>query len=318
MTEQILEEETIDRRKNGNMKKEPRKRKKRRPLAETVFLIVCLAYPLIQLAVFYFYVNLESFTLAFRKVDADLNFQWVGFDNFKQVFSDFFSKDSVLGLAFWNSIKLWGLTFVISTPLTMLFAFVIYKQYRGSKIFRGLVMLPSIISGMLLGLIFKKFVVSLPGDNFPAFLSDSGWIFPTIVFYCVWTGFAGGMIVYPNMMNGIDPSIRESAILEGCSALEELWYIVLPMILPTFTTYTVTSIAGLFTTAGPVFLLWAYDAPNEAFNMGYFIFAQSTRQGAATWYGYISALGLILSAISIPLTFGVKAILEKADPMNEK
>ena len=54
MTEQILEEETIDRRKNGNMKKEPRKRKKRRPLAETVFLIVCLAYPLIQLAVFYF------------------------------------------------------------------------------------------------------------------------------------------------------------------------------------------------------------------------------------------------------------------------
>ena len=74
-------------------------------------------------------------------------------------------------------------------------------------------MLPSIISGMLLGLIFKKFVVSLPGDNLPAFLSDSGWIFPTIVFYCVWTGFAGGMIVYPNMMNGIDPSIRERIYL---------------------------------------------------------------------------------------------------------
>ena len=42
-----------------------------------VFIGALLAWPLIQLAIFYFYVNFESFFLAFRSVDTELNTIWV-------------------------------------------------------------------------------------------------------------------------------------------------------------------------------------------------------------------------------------------------
>lgn len=52
-------------------------------------------------------------------------------------------------------------------------------------------------------------------------------------------------------------------------------------------------------------------------NLNYWIFTKSTQENAALEYGYNSALSLLLTLITIPVTFGVKAIMEKADPMND-
>lgn len=57
--------------------------------------------------------------------------------------------------------------------------------------------------------------------------------------------------------------------------------------------------------------------PTEVMNLNYWIFTKSTQENAALEYGYNSALSLLLTLITIPVTFGVKAIMEKADPMND-
>ncbi len=291
--------------------------KHRYPVRRGLFIGALLAWPLIQLAIFYFYVNFESFLLAFQSVDTELNTVWAGFSNFATVWKDIMKPGSVILLGLRNGIILWVAQFLIHTPSSLLFAFMIYKKYRGTNLFRVLVLLPSIISSMLVALMFKMFIINLPKliHSMPDIYNDRPFF--TCLFYSVWMGLAGNVIVYPNVMNSTDPSIRESARLEGASSLQEFWYIVLPLVMPTFTTYTVTSVATLFMGSGPQFLFWGYNAPDEVMNLNYWIFTKSTQENAALDYGYNSALSLLLTLITIPVTFGVKAIMEKADPMND-
>lgn len=298
-------------------------RKKKTDWKKGLFLLSLLAYPLLQFLIFYVIVNVQSILLAFQTLDKNLDWTWNGLNNFTAVWNDFIEKDSLLQTSFFNSIRNYLIGIVLSYPLTILFSYVVYRGYRGVKVFRIVVMIPSIVSGMIMGLVFKKFVYAMPnmmekmfGLAIPDLMRDPDTVYGVSLFYSLWTGFAGAMLIYPNTMNGIDREIIESARLDGCTSLQELWHIIIPMIFPTITTYLVTGISGFLSNAGPVFLIWNYDGPSAVYNVGYFIFRKIMYDGSV-WYGYISALGLLCTFISIPITFGVKAFLERMDPTND-
>ncbi|MBQ3493260.1 MAG: sugar ABC transporter permease [Clostridia bacterium] len=302
--------------------------KKKFPWKERIFIWALLAYPLIQLAIFYFYVNISAFTLAFKELNVDMSYKWVGFDNFVKVWADFVAPNSQLMTAFFNSIIKWLISFTIRTPMVFLLSYYVYKRMPGALFFRIVAMLPTIISSFVISLIFKSFMSNLPkllatyGVQMPNVMAieNSQYHFGVSVIYAIWLSWNTAAIVYPNRMNSIDGSLIESAQLEGCSLLQELWYIIIPMLIPTFTTYTVLGVSGIFSDSGPLFALWSYRVAPEASNIGYFIFNKTTNTGGGDptlWYSYVAALGLMTSVISVPLTFGVKKILEKADPMND-
>lgn len=298
--------------------------KKRFPWGERIFIWAMLAYPLIQLAIFYFYVNFSSFTLAFKDLQSDMSYKWVGFSKFAEVWTDFFKADSLLMRSFWNSLLRFAVSFTIRTPLVFLFAFYVFKRFPGAALFRIVAMLPTIISSVIVGLVFKEFMEALPqfflsiGIKIPDLMNDPSTVFWVATFYGMWLSFNTAAIVYPNRMNSVDGALIESAQLEGCSTLQELWYILIPLVFPTFTTYTVLAFSGLFTESGAVFTLYGYNALPETYNLGYYIFVKTTSGANKTsWYSYVAALGLMLSCLSIPITFGVKKLLEKVDPMND-
>lgn len=293
--------------------------KKKKTIGEVIFIVSLLIFPLIQLAIWYFYLNFESVLQAFKTVHTDLSYEWVGFLNFKSVWSDFTEKGSLLYVGFWNNWKMYIVSWILSTPTSFLFAYIIFKKYPMSGAYRLLVMVPSILSSILTGLIFRKFMFNLPklgmGGELPDFLGEEKYRFWTVVIYSVVNGFSTSSVIYPNVMNDIDAEILESAQLEGVSALEEFWYIIFPYCIPTFTTFTIGNIPGLFG-AGPLFSFWGYNAPSDVYTVGYHIFKQ-TMNGGAAWYGYTSALNMMIMVITIPMTFGAKTLLEKVDPLND-
>lgn len=296
---------------------------KRRKWREYGFAYLVLAYPLALFIVFYLVVNFNSFLLAFQRLDVDYNYIWNGWGNFRAVWADLVSPENkMLSLSFLNSFLRFILITAIGMPFNILFGYMIYRKMRGTGIFRLIVMLPSIISGMLMALMFQKLMYSLPsmlktiGWNFPKMMSDDKYVFATTVFYSLWTGFGSSVIMYPNIMAGIDTEIIESAKIDGCSPLEELWYIIIPLIMPTITTFMVTGVAGIFNDMGPNYIFWDTTAPARASNIGYLIYAKVLADGPVQ-YGYTAALGLICTLIAFPLTMLTKFLMEKADPLNE-
>lgn len=299
------------------------RRKKKEWTIETIFLLAIVGYQIVNFFVFFVGLNFNSILLTFQAIDnKTYEVTWVGFQNY----IDFFRTFATSGNEYLNALKgslLHYLTSFITFPLGICMAFYVYKRAFGTKAFRCIVMLPNILSGMLTGLMFQRFIYELPVlmkafgfENFPALMTDPKWTFFTTIYYGIWSGFAGAVIYYGNAMIGINDEIVESAQLDGISYIKELIYITFPLIMPTIATFQITNFAGILTEQGPLYLFWGYNAPRETYRWGYLIFQTTMKKGQSR-YPMVATIGLISTLVWFPLTMLVRKLFDKLDPMSD-
>ena len=285
---------------------------------DLVFYIAMFAFPVIQFCVFYIAVNFNSILLAFQNVDI-LSGQvtWAKFNNFKQVISDMLNMYTVK-VATKNSIIVYILTVLISTPLNLLFSFYLYKKNFGSGLFRIFLFLPSIVSSIVMVLMYQFFVEAavptiyneLTGKYMAGLMENMDTRFGVVMFYNIFTGFGVTVLMYSDSMNAISPEVVESGKLDGAVGLKEFWYITLPSIWPTFTTFFVVGIAGLFTNQFNLYSFFSGYAAAEVSTLGYWMYVKTLNAaGSRADLSYLSALGLILTVITVPLVFGLRKVL---------
>ena len=205
-----------------------------------LFFYICLVLiPSIQFAIFYVYVNLNSFILAFQKYvpnEGKLGFTIVsaGLENFKEAFSILIGKPYLLG----NS-ALWFLCKVgVGITLALFFSFYIYKKGPLSGAFRVFLFMPQIISGVVFTLLFRyivtdvyiKLMTDLGQSNVLGLLDNPATKKGTIIFYNLWMGFGINVLLFSGGMSAIDESMVESAQLDGVNFIQEFIYISVPMI----------------------------------------------------------------------------------------
>ncbi len=304
----------------------PPKKKKSNKWKDAPFIISFLAYPLLLFVVFYVYVNFSSILLAFKKYDFDGSYTWVGFENF-QKFIDYISgSHGRWTIAFQNSLKMYIICLVCTLPLYILLSYILFKKCFGHGVWRSLVMIPQIISGFVMCLIFKRFIESAVPDflmteygiEMPNILREGKYTFGTTIFYQCWLSFSTSLIVYPNAMNEIDDGIIEACHLDGVGNMfQELWYIIIPLIFPTISTFIITGFAAIFTNAGALPTFFMYSAPDESVNMGYLYWAEIANSSNYVGYPMLSAGGLLMTAIVAPLTLLIRHFLDKVDPQSD-
>ncbi len=298
-------------------------------LKSNLFVYSLIGYPLILFIIFYVIVNFNSIILAFQTIDGTGK-HFAGFDNFKLFWSEMTGQGNLLAYSFLNSIKMYLINLVICMPLYIIFSYLLFKKCPGHKIISFLIMIPTIMSGLVISLIFVNFI----GTNGPLTeicrifgINEGKWLnllyseefaFGTTIFYSIWLSFAMSLMVYPTSMRGIDPAIFESAQIDGVSnMIQELRYIILPLIYPTLTTFLITGFASIFSNAGPLMEFYYTDAPDYVSNMGYYFSKMVLVDATEFNYPKYAAGGLVLTIIIAPLTLLLKSVLEKFDYTRE-
>ena len=124
-----------------------------------IFILAMIIVPLINFLLFYLYVNIDSILLAFRQEKGgELFFTW---DNFKMMFQEFsggINSDKSILLALKNTMVFFSTSLLVILPLTVFVAYFIYKKIPGYKFFRVVFFLPSIISSVVLTMLFANIV----------------------------------------------------------------------------------------------------------------------------------------------------------------
>lgn len=290
------------------------KRKKKHNYKRTIFIILMLAIPVTHFALFWVYVNFNSILMAFQIRDG-YGIHW-GFDNFARFFHEVKISELDLGIAIKNTLLLFLVGTVIGMPVTLLLSYFLFKKIKGYKVFRVVFFLPSIISAAVLVAMFKYlFRMDGPVNNLLSMFFgktiDNEWLVDdklamgTILFYCFWTGFGGGLVLFTGAMHRIPEEVLEYCVLDGVSPVRELFQIIVPMIWPTISTQLVFAFAGLFVNAGPILLFT--EGQYKTMTIGYFIL-QEVRNGS---YEYPSAIGLLFSVLGFPLVIFVKWICSR-------
>lgn len=294
---------------------------KRKRIGETIFYWAVLAIPLIQFAIMYVAVNIDSILFAFQSYyrnpqTAEVTVDWVGFDNFK-LFIQEITSNQLMIQRLKNSLIVYAVALFVGTVLAILFAYYIYKGYAGSGAFRVILMLPSILSSVVLVLIFKFMVqYAFPamfgiGDLLGGSATSKFW---TVVIYNTFMGFGSGMLMYSNAMGRIPDSLTEYAKLEGCSPVREFFSITLPLIYPTVQTFLIIGLAGIFTDQANLFTFFSESAPQQTQTIGYYLYnTVFTQRSDMTSYPYAAAAGLTLTAVTIPIVMIARFLLNKLD-----
>lgn len=283
-----------------------------------------LVYPVVLFLIFYVYVNLNSFVLAFQSITLEGKRTWVGFRNFA-AFIDGLRHSGLIRISFFNSIKVYFINLIICMPLYIAFSWLLFKKIFGHTVIRVIIMMPSIISSFVFCLVFRSFagaplqemMQELGAKNFPNLVDDSNYAFGTTIFYQIWISFSTSLIVYPNAMRGIDPALFESGRIDGMSTMwQELRYIILPLMFPTISTFLIVGFSGIFSGAGPLVAFYMYSAPAQAYTMGYYMLVETlAKAGNPTGYPQIAAGGLMLTMVVAPLTLLLRRVLDKISPV---
>lgn len=304
-----------------------------------IFVASVLAYPLILFAVFWVGININSFLLAFQSIRIVFPdgkaVDWVLFDNFKLFINSLISSGDLISVSFVNSVIMYAVNLVICMPLYIIFSYLLYKKCFLNRTIRVIVMLPQIISGFVICLLFKKIVDvnGLVHSVFALFKGGATYINPllnpkinfgVILFFMIWVSFSTSLIVYPNAMKEIPEEIIESAAIDGVRGMrQELRYIILPLIYPTLSTFLILGFAGILSATGPLVEFYYSSAPPEVYTMGYYythktIFASATGAYASELaYPMLAAGGLLMTLAVAPLTHLLKALLNKFSPVSE-
>lgn len=290
--------------------------------ADLVFYSCLFIFPLLQFFVFYIVVNVNSFTLAFKSYDV-LGGSYVGaeWSNFARVWKEL-TDTSLLLTAIKNSVVVWLFSTVFGTVFAIFFSYYIYKKRFLGRTFRFVLFLPTILPAILLVIMFKFFVneaipvlwETLTGEKIQAILSIPVVRFVTIVFYTIWIGFGAQVLLYNGTMDQISPSVIEASEIDGATSFKEFFNIVLPEVLPTIGTFLIAGVATIFTNQANLFSFYGTSVQPDDYTIGYYLFyLVNNSDFGVQEYPYASALGLCCTALALPLTYGIRKLMQKIE-----
>lgn len=301
------------------------KKRTRAAKGDMLFYVLMMAWPILQFCVFYIAVKFNSILYSFQRYDKlSRTFTWT-LDYVKSAL-----KMMTTGPALVETMKMTLLFFLlftgINTPLGLLFSYYISKKQFAFGFFRVFLFLPSIICSVIMVLIYGNFVdVALPeivrvltGKTVGGLMSTKSTRFFAVMFYNLLVGFGVNVLMYSNAMSAISEEVVEAAHLDGATGLKEFWFITLPSIYPTLVTFLITALAGMFLNQ---YNLYSFFGSGEHFGLqtyGLYFYVQTlAADGSRAEYSQISAIGLWLTFIALPLTYGVKFMLEKLGPSED-
>lgn len=295
---------------------------------DNIFYALLVAWPIIHFCIFYIGINFNSFLLSFQEITLDLNaggyVKTFSLGTFPVVWELITSTRMIKAAGL--SILSYLIAQVINLPLGLFFSYYISKRFAGAGFFRIVLFLPSILSGLVMVTMYQYFLDwSLPqiieditGQKgvLPLMSREPIIQYAVIMFYNLWMGFGTGVLMYSNAMAGISPDIYDAASLDGAEGLKEFWHISLPLIFSTLSVFVITGITTIFTNQNSLYTFYGASAPFETF--GYYVFTETKEAaGNMTVYPKLACFGLIMSFVCIPLTFGVRALLEKFGPSED-
>jgi multiple sugar transport system permease protein len=148
---------------------------------------------------------------------------------------------------FWPAVRhnlIWLLVFmVIAAPLGMLFAVLIDRGLRGSRIYQSVLFLPVMLSLALIGIIWELIYSNNYGlintvighnknSNLIDWLGDPKLNLWAILVEAVWRQSGYVMVLYLAGLKAVDPSLREAAVIDGANAWQTFWRVTFPTMRP--------------------------------------------------------------------------------------
>ena len=299
--------------------------KRKKDLRDGLFFAVMMAIPTVQFIIFYVIKNFSAVLMAFQVFDPKTGGVTYTFENFTNFFYEWKTTDSFQTMTL-NSLTFSVFSVVVAPIICIMFSLYVYRKELWSGAFKVLLFIPSIVSSIVIvrvhtavfdGMIPEIWKI-ITGDSIKGLLANLETRKGTIIFSCLWGGFGPSMLIYVGAMSAIDESISEAAKLDGAGFLRESLHITLPLVYPTIVVQFIAGLAGIFVNQMNLYSFYGDTAHRSISTVGYWLYNMVQRaKGNYYEYPYISAVGMLCTLIIVPITLGMRYVLNKVGPKTE-
>lgn len=210
-------------------------------LPAVILFLLFVVYPILQ-SVYYSLFNWKGFGPAE---------DFVGLANFQNII-----KDRVFLIALRNGLLIIALSLFIQLPLSLLLAVLVGRDLPGRTFFRAVFFLPYVLSEVIAALMWlfilnpdpdrgfiNAVIVALGGQPL-AWLGNPDLVLIAIFAALTWKYFGYHMLLFMTGLQNIPSEIEEAGRVDGANAIQNFFYITLPLLSSTIRTSVYISVLG--------------------------------------------------------------------------
>lgn len=255
------------------------------------------------ISLFYFYPMIQAFVLSFKS-GMGSSLQFIGLDNYIRLFND-----PVAMIAIRNTF----IYLIFQVPLMIIIALFFSVLLNNPKLkfkgfFRTAIFLPSVISLVAYSVIFKylfsndglvnDFLLSLSIISEPInWLMDPFWAKVVIILAITWRWTGYNMIFYLSGLQNVDNSVYEAARIDGANAVQQFFFITIPMLKPIILFTAITSTIGTLQLFDEPMNITMGGPGNETMTISQYIYNLSFEYTPD--FGYAAAVSFIIVILTV-------------------
>lgn len=222
------------------------------------FLYLILAPALILVLVFC-YLPMFGLVIAFQDYDIIGGItasKFVGLENFVKIFTMPKFTKAIINTVKYSSVQLFlGLPF----PIILALLFNELRMLRFKRVVQTVSYLPYFLSwisvvGMFSAFFaldgtYNTFMATIVGESYEAknILTDADNFLGILFWTNIWKNIGWNSIIFLAAITGIDPTLYEAAMVDGCNRFKQVLYITIPCLLPTIAIIFIMNTASLVT-----------------------------------------------------------------------
>ncbi|MBY0148866.1 carbohydrate ABC transporter permease [Neobacillus niacini] len=276
-------------------------------------LIIGLLPAFLIYTVFAIYPIIQSFYYSFMEWDGFSEMEFIGLQNFGNLFQD---------ELFWNSVG--NNIFVViasvfgQIPIALFIALLLNRKIKGLKIFRTIGFLPVVLSTVVISLTWSLIyntkdgmineILRAVGLDFLAqnWLGDTKWSMVAVCITVIWQFVGLYLIIFLAALQNIPEEVMEAAKMDGASEWVTTWKITIPMIWDTIIVAIILCISGSLRTFDLIYVM-THGGPSHSTDvMALYMFNETFSN---LKYGYGSAISVFIFFFSLILIGIVKKVL---------
>ena len=235
----------------------------------------------------------------------DLGRQFIGLDNYARVFDR---------PEFWRALMRSSLFVVydlfVGIPLGLGIALLLNQRFKFRGVARGTILLPYVLAGTVLGLIWKWILNPNHGalnallqqtgliSEYVAWLAEPLRALHMVIMVNLWQGTPWSVIMFLAGLQTIPQELFDAARVDGASAWQTLRKVILPLLSPILLAMLVLKTVWTFQVFDIVWVLTRGGPASATQIVSYYIYYSSFFQ---LKFGYAAAMSYVMMAIVLVL-----------------
>jgi multiple sugar transport system permease protein len=232
---------------------------------------------------------------------------WVGLANYTGLLGD---------PVFWRALLNTAVFTLATVPVGMALglgaALLLDSVLPGRALYRSVVFLPLVISGVATGVLgswlfdqydgFVNDALRAVGVTGPAWQSDGRWAMVSVIVMTVWVRLGFDMLIYLAGLQGIDGQLLEAARMDGAGYWQRLRRIVVPLLGPSTFFLLVMNLLYSFQVFDTVYAMTAGGPGDSTTMLVTYAYRVGFDEKGPGQLGYAAGVGVVIYLITLAIT----------------